>query len=68
MRLTVNGEPREVAAPAVAADLLGHLLVDGELRGIAVAVNDVVVPRHRLGVHPLADGDRLEIVTAVQGG
>jgi len=68
MRIVVNGEAQDVAGPVVASDLVAGLLIGGELRGIAVAVNDVVVPRHRLGAHPLADGDRIEIVTAVQGG
>jgi sulfur carrier protein len=64
MRIAVNGEPVDVAGPATVGDLLGG----GELRGVAVAVNGVVVPRHRHGVHPLADGDVVELVTAVQGG
>ncbi|GAA3586760.1 sulfur carrier protein ThiS [Klugiella xanthotipulae] len=36
--------------------------------GIAAAINDVVVPRSRWSVtHPVV-GDRVEILTAVQGG
>ena len=37
-------------------------------RGIAVAVNGVVVPRSEWKQRPLATDDEIEIVGAVQGG
>jgi sulfur carrier protein len=61
--VTVNGQEREVAAGAVVADLL-----PAERRGIAVAHNGAVVPAGEHAVTALAVGDRIEIVTAVQGG
>ncbi len=61
--ITVNGEARPIAGPTTVADL-----VDADARGVAVAVNGVVVPRGAHATTPLADGDRVEIVTAVQGG
>ncbi|NYV78475.1 sulfur carrier protein ThiS, partial [Streptomyces sp. UH6] len=36
--------------------------------GVAAAVNETVVPRDRWAGTVLADGDRVEILTAVQGG
>ena len=63
MNITVNGEPRAVAAPVALADLLPV-----ERNGIAVAVNAVVVPRAEHTTTVLRDGDVVEIVTAVQGG
>jgi sulfur carrier protein len=36
--------------------------------GIAAAVNEAVVPRSRWAATLLRDGDRVEILTAVQGG
>jgi thiamine biosynthesis protein ThiS len=36
--------------------------------GIAVAVNGEVVPRSAWAGHALRDGDRVEILTAAQGG
>ncbi|MEX0427666.1 sulfur carrier protein ThiS [Nocardioides sp. DS6] len=62
LRITVNGEPREVTASARLADLVP------ECRGSAAAVNGAVVPRDRHAATPLHDGDAVEIVTAVQGG
>jgi len=64
MTVLLNGSPVSLQAPATIADLLAGQ----EIRGTAVALNGVVVPGHRHGVQPLADGDRVEWVTAVQGG
>jgi len=36
--------------------------------GVAVALNDEVVSRGAWASTPLADGDRVEVLTAVQGG
>ena len=66
MSLIVNGEPAPIAAPATIADLLAAL--DAPPRGLAVAVNAEVIPRGSWPVHELRDGDRVEVVTAVQGG
>jgi len=35
---------------------------------VAAALNETVVPRSRWSATVLADGDRVEILTAVQGG
>jgi len=67
VRITLNGQPTEYDAPltiaALLIDRLGH-----DARGIAVAVNECVVPRARQAAYTLGDGDVVEIVTAVQGG
>jgi sulfur carrier protein len=66
VRIVVNGEAREVAPGATVAVLLGELgLSSGP---VAVEVNREIVPRSRHGDHPLAEGDRVEIVTMVGGG
>ena len=66
MRAVVNGEPRELAEGTTVAQLLEQLgLVR---RGIAVAVNDGVVPGSAHAQQPLHDGDRVEIIVAVAGG
>jgi sulfur carrier protein len=65
MRLTVNGEQKDVAATHVDA-LLGELEFEGT--HFAIAVNYDVVPKARWGETPLADGDTVEILTPRQGG
>lgn len=62
----VNGESRLVREGATAGDLIESLGLGG--RPMAVEVNESVVPRARLAERPLADGDRIEIVTLVGGG
>ena len=64
MTITLNGEPFPLDGTATVADLLDGRGPDG----VAVAVNREVVPRSRHGDWRLADGDVVEVVSAVQGG
>ena len=66
MKLWLNGAERELADGASLADALG--LLDLPDSGVAVAVDDDVVPRADWAAHPLRDGARVEVLTAVQGG
>jgi sulfur carrier protein len=66
MTVTVNGRPRELAAGATVATVVASLTSATE--GVAVAVNEDVVPRAAWAATALAEGDRIEILTAVQGG
>ena len=42
--------------------------VEPRARGVAVAVNGEVVPRSAWEARRVADGDRVEALTAMQGG
>ncbi|AKZ55251.1 Sulfur carrier protein ThiS, Opine oxidase subunit C [Streptomyces ambofaciens ATCC 23877] len=66
MNISVNGEPREVA-PGTALDALVGTLTAAP-SGVAAALNETVVPRARWSATALAEGDRVEVLTAVQGG
>ncbi|ANJ07067.1 sulfur carrier protein ThiS [Streptomyces parvulus] len=66
MNISVNGEPREVA-PGTALDTVVGTLTAAP-SGVAAALNETVVPRARWSATALADGDRVEVLTAVQGG
>ncbi len=66
MRITVNGEPREVGAKTSLLSLLTELGVDP--RRSAAALNTTAVPRGELGEKELAAGDVIEIIEAVGGG
>jgi sulfur carrier protein len=65
MRVTVNGEPREIAAARVDA-LLSELEYEGT--HFAIALNFDVLPRSRWAETPLKNGDEIEIITPRQGG
>ena len=65
MRVEVNGEtmvPR--------ANTLADLLLDCgfETAAVATAVNGQFVPRGARAGHKLADGDRIEVLSPMQGG
>lgn len=65
MTITLNGQPSEVPDGTTIAQAVTR--ITSQDKGIAVAVNGEVVPRAAWS-RPLADTDRLEVVTAVQGG
>ncbi|MGW3179293.1 sulfur carrier protein ThiS [Kitasatospora sp. NPDC001119] len=64
--LTVNGEPRRVPATTTLAELVAS--VSAANTGVAAALNEAVVPRGSWPGTALGSGDRIEILTAVQGG
>lgn len=68
MRIVLNGEQREVDESASVRDAVAASGAPGEARGVAVALDGEVVPRGRWDQTPLADGQRVEVVQAVQGG
>ena len=66
INLTVNGEPRRIAAGTHIADLAAELGLNPAK--VAVEHNGVIAPRSTLAEVALADGDILEIVHFVGGG
>jgi thiamine biosynthesis protein ThiS len=64
--LTLNGEPRHIAAGATVAALLAEIGL--ETRKIAVERNEEIVPRSLYAATALRAGDALEIVHFIGGG
>jgi sulfur carrier protein len=65
MRVTVNGEEREIASSHLDA-LLGELEYEGN--HFAIALNYDVLPKSRWAQTELKHGDEIEIITPRQGG
>jgi sulfur carrier protein len=63
----VNGEPRERTGATV-AELLADLGVETSARGVAVAVDGEVIPRAEWGERRVNEGERVEALSAMQGG
>jgi sulfur carrier protein len=63
----VNGEPRPVTGWTVRA-LLEDLGVADAARGLAVAIDGEVAPRSTWDDRRLAEDERVEVVSAMQGG
>ncbi len=65
MRVTVNGEQREVSSASVDA-LLSELEYEGT--HFAIALNFDVLPKSKWAETRLNSGDEIEIITPRQGG
>ncbi|MEJ1113941.1 sulfur carrier protein ThiS [Paenarthrobacter sp. CCNWLY172] len=78
MNIKLNGSdhavPEDASVSTLVTAVTGRALdhrgqaADGGKLGVAVARNSEVVPRSQWSATALADGDELELVTAVQGG
>ncbi|RZK24794.1 MAG: sulfur carrier protein ThiS [Hymenobacter sp.] len=63
----VNNTPHETTDNQWLADLLANL-GQTQTRGLAVAVNDSVVPRAEWATHAVQPHDRILLIRATQGG
>ena len=67
--ITVNGEAREVPPDHALPDLLQSLDIDpAYATGVAVAVNEEVIPRDAWTETVLDEDDTVEVIRAQQGG
>jgi sulfur carrier protein len=66
VKITVNGVEREADDGSSVAGVVAT--VSGRASGIAVALNDEVVPRTDWKTTIVREADRIEVLTAVQGG
>ena len=68
MKIVVNGNEREVADRITVAELVRALDSARAGRGVAVAVEAQVVPRSEWDRAQLSEGQRVEVLGAIQGG
>ncbi|MEU8269227.1 sulfur carrier protein ThiS [Sphaerisporangium sp. NPDC049002] len=66
MRVTINGSPHDLPPGTTVAQAVQTLT--SAVAGVAVALNDEVVRRGAWQSTPLGENDRVEVLTAVQGG
>jgi sulfur carrier protein len=66
MTVVINGESHLAAGAMSLADAVA--LLTSAASGVAAALNGEVVRRAAWTSTQLADGDQIEVVTAVQGG
>ncbi|WP_221355615.1 sulfur carrier protein ThiS [Streptomyces beigongshangae] len=66
MTVLVNGERRQLAAGTALDTLVAAFCAAPS--GVAAALNETVVPRAQWSGTLLREGDRVEVLTAVQGG
>ena len=66
MQIQLNGQPHRLDDAPTVAELLDRTGYAG--RKVAVEINQAIVPRSAHATHRVADGDRVEVVTAFGGG
>ena len=66
IRITVNGEQREIDGPATIADFLERHALNARM--VVVEHNSAIVPRDRYSEVTLSEDDNLEIVQMMAGG
>ena len=66
MKISLNGDPHEIAGPLTLTALLEQLNIDP--RRVAVEHNLTVVKRANYDSTQIQDGDQVEIVNFVGGG
>ena len=67
MEIFVNHEQIRLEGEQSLQSLLDQLHIT-ESRGIALAVNNEVIPRKSWPTHPLREQDRITLIRAAQGG
>jgi sulfur carrier protein len=68
MTIELNGRRVELGAPTTVAAVVDRLGAGGERRGVAVAVDGEVVPRAEWEARTITEGQRVEALSAMQGG
>ncbi|MDR2962813.1 MAG: sulfur carrier protein ThiS [Bacteroidales bacterium] len=66
MSITLNGKKQELAAPTSVANFL--LSFSLPAKGIAVAINNEVIPREQWEHTQIADGNEILLIQAFSGG
>jgi sulfur carrier protein len=66
VNVVLNGEPSDLDPGTTVADLVA--LLEKGPRGLAVAVNEEIVPRSSWPSTRLHERDRVEVLTAAAGG
>ncbi len=68
MTLNINQQQRFFEDPPQNVAALVALEMQGHTKGIAVAINQHVIPKERWADTPLHEQDQILIITATQGG
>jgi sulfur carrier protein len=68
LQLTINGEPQTLILREPSVPALLDALDIQQVRGLAIAIGDRVIPRSAWEETILEDGQAIEIIRATQGG
>ena len=68
MNVMLNGERVQLVPYATIVDVVAKVGIEADARGVAVAIDGEVLPRADWARRELREGERVEVVHAVQGG
>lgn len=66
MNIEINGESKAINSPTQLDQLIEQMVTDP--KGLAVAVNNTVIPRNNWADTPLNEADKVLLIRATQGG
>ncbi len=67
MNIYINNKLHEIPAQAKISDALASINISS-VKGIAIAINNNVIPKADWEVHPLNADDKITLIQATQGG
>ncbi len=67
MRVYINNELQELQEHASVTDVLSVLNINAQ-KGVAVAINNNVIPRTEWDYHAVQAEDKITLIKATQGG
>lgn len=67
MEILLNNQPKQIAAQQSVQQLLNEVVGEKQ-KGIAVAINNTVVPKTLWSQRFIAESDNILIIKATQGG
>jgi sulfur carrier protein len=68
MELKINNQTKQFATDSLTVQALLDLEIPEKQNGIALAVNNTVIPKSSWNSHPLKETDDILIISATQGG
>lgn len=67
MDILINESPTAITQPCSVEHLL-KAIGQHEHRGLAIAINDTIIPRSSWATHMLQEADRVTLIRAAAGG
>jgi sulfur carrier protein len=68
MELKINNQTKQFATDSLTVQTLLDLEIPEKQNGIAVAINNTVIPKSNWNSHPIQETDDILIISATQGG
>ncbi|MFV8336985.1 sulfur carrier protein ThiS [Flavobacterium sp. RSP29] len=68
MELKINNQKKQFVTDSLTVQALLDLEIPFKQNGIAVAINNTVIPKSNWNSHPIQETDDILIISATQGG